>query len=54
MRLKDRFVGIREMAVKCISMAVNLIDCAIILHSYLESNIAPVKRLGRSYYGRID
>jgi len=35
-RLKNRFVGIREMAVKSISTAVNLIDCAIILHNYLE------------------
>jgi hypothetical protein len=37
-RLKNRFVGIREIAVKKISTAINLIDCAIILHNYLELN----------------
>ena len=35
-RLKNRFVGIREIAVKKISTAINLINCAIILHNYLE------------------
>jgi hypothetical protein len=35
-RLKNRFTGIKEIAVKKISTAVNLIDCAIILHNYLE------------------
>ena len=35
-RLKNRFVGIRKIVMKNISIAVNLIDCAIILHNYLE------------------
>jgi len=35
-RLKNRFLGIKEIAVKKIVTAVNLIDCAIILHNYLE------------------
>ena len=35
-RLKNRFVGIREISVKKVSTAINLIDCAIILHNYLE------------------
>ncbi|CAG8754504.1 11912_t:CDS:2, partial [Rhizophagus irregularis] len=35
-KLKNRFTGIKEIAVKKILTAVNLIDCAIILHNYLE------------------
>jgi len=35
-RLKNRFIGIREISAKKISTAINLIDCAIILHNYLE------------------
>jgi len=35
-RLKNRFVGIREITVKNILTAVNLIDCTIILYNYLE------------------
>lgn len=35
-RLKNRFMGIREISIKKISTAINLIDCAIVLHNYLE------------------
>ena len=35
-RVKNRFGGIKEISVKKISTAINLIDCAIILHNFLE------------------
>ncbi|PKY32136.1 hypothetical protein RhiirB3_531931 [Rhizophagus irregularis] len=35
-RLKNRFAGIREISVKKIPTAINMIDCSIILHNFLE------------------
>jgi hypothetical protein len=35
-RIKNRFGGIKEISVKKISTAVNMIDCSIILHNFLE------------------
>ncbi|GBC00351.1 hypothetical protein RclHR1_03820016 [Rhizophagus clarus] len=37
-RIKNRFGGIKEISVKKISTAVNMIDCSIILHNFLELN----------------
>jgi len=37
-RIKNRFSGIREISVKKISTAINMIDCSIILHNFLESH----------------
>ncbi|GBB91751.1 hypothetical protein RclHR1_19100002 [Rhizophagus clarus] len=37
-RIKNRFGGIKKISVKKISTAVNIIDCSIILHNFLELN----------------
>lgn len=35
-RIKNRFAGIGDITVKKISTAINMIDCSIILHNFLE------------------
>ena len=35
-RIKNRFAGIRDISAKKISTAINMIDCSIILHNFLE------------------
>ena len=34
-RIKNRFAGIRDINVKKLSTAINMIDCSIILHNFL-------------------